>query len=342
MNLFIFPAIASFSGGYEIAVYHAYKKLKPKEEDVVIWYTNSTEIPFLREQDIVLPQASLKSIKNIKNILSGRFSKELSVNDLIFLKKYDFNNIHCDEVVFYRALRTLFPDKLINVRFHNCFSRILHRKELLNIKLDFRFWLKMKVLAMLERKIFRDKNIYKIFLSDEDRDYYKANIGNNYDSEVWSFKIDLEKMNANRKNYVLKNKIVWFGGIESHKKKSVEWFVTKVFPEIKNHYPKMEFHLYGRGTEDFNLPQKSIFGHGFYLKEDFPFSTEALYINPDLIGGGVKLKLSTYLEEGIPFISTPFGFEGYKKELRDDKYCFVEEDSNWVEKIISIFDVDLN
>ena len=97
----------------------------------------------------------------------------------------------------------------------------------------------------------------------------------------------------------------------------------------------MEFHLYGKNTERFNSPQDEIFGNGFYKGEGFPMEN-SLYINPDIIGGGIKLKLMDLFEGGIPFISSPFGYEGYSKDLIDSKYCHVVESELWADYIVEL------
>lgn len=65
-------------------------------------------------------------------------------------------------------------------------------------------------------------------------------------------------------------------------------------------------------------------------------SYTSLYINPDIIGGGIKLKLQTLIEAGVPFISSVFGFEGYSHSIIDNRYIIVEEEANWVKKIIEL------
>jgi hypothetical protein len=42
------------------------------------------------------------------------------------------------------------------------------------------------------------------------------------------------------------------------------------------------------------------------------------------------------LEQGIPFISTPFGFEGYNANLIDNKYCNIYQENEWVKAILEI------
>lgn len=65
-------------------------------------------------------------------------------------------------------------------------------------------------------------------------------------------------------------------------------------------------------------------------------SYTSLYINPDIIGGGIKLKLQTLIEAGVPFISSVFGFEGYSHSIIDNRYIIVEEEANWVKKLLNL------
>lgn len=188
----------------------------------------------------------------------------------------------------------------------------------------------------LEREIFNDRNVTKIFISEEDANYYTLMTGYSKDAVVWAYEANKELMLKNRSEFILNKKLVWFGGVEAHKIKSVEWFINEVFVQIKESIPDIEFHLYGKSTEIFNDTKLKVFGHGFYNSDGFPFKGEALYVNPDIIGGGIKLKLLTYFDNGIPFISTPFGYEGYDKSLIDNKFCYVEEMDTWAIRIIEI------
>ena len=239
---------------------------------------------------------------------------ELNAKDLSFLLKYEFENIHCDEVIFYRALRSLYPSKKINVRFHNSYARINYRRKIADIKVDCKFWLTLKLFDSLEREIFRDENCQKIFLTGEDCSFYSSLFGRTSDCEVWPFIPDMESAIKNRRDETLSHKIVWYGGIESHKKASVEWFIKDVYPQVKSMIPDVEFHLWGNGSELYNDERLSIYGHGKYMKDDLP-EKNSLYINPDIIGGGIKLKLMALIENGIPFISSVLDMKGIPKKL---------------------------
>lgn len=339
MNLFLYPEAACNNDGYGIGVNFAYHKNTPQENDIVVWYTSydPSQMLHLRSEDYVIKRFGLFSYKSVRNIFCGRIRSELTIDDLSFLNDYSFENIYSDDVLFYRTLRRMFPDKLIHIRFHNCFSRIFVRNRFLKREVGMKYAVTLKNMARLENEIFNDRNVYKIFISDEDRDFYRSMYGITSDSETWQYIPNTSLMNANRNKISFSNKLVWYGGVESHKESSVLWFIKEVFPKLKEKNHLLELHLWGKNTDRFDAPNSSVYGHGFYKGEGMPLEN-CLYVNPDIIGGGIKLKLMTLLENGIPFISTPFGFEGYSKELVDGEYCHVVEEDKWVETILYLLE----
>lgn len=337
MNLYLFPEAACHTNGYGIAVEAAYQNLHINDEDIVVWYTSIPidKMLHVRVQDYIIKRPSFFSIRSVINTIHRTNRSEISINKLQFLKEKNINNIYCDDTCFYHAIRKLYPNKPISIRFHNSFARIHDRLLLLkDRKVDFLFKITLCNMYNLERDVMRDTNAYKIFISNEDRNYYTLHYGRFSDSEVFDFKIDLNKIKSKRYPQRVDNKLVWFGGIESHKKSSINWFVRDVFPKIKKEIPNIEFHLWGRNSELFNNQKESIYGHGFFKRCGFP-SQCSLYINPDIIGGGIKIKLMSLIEAGIPIISTPFGFEGYRENIKDERFCLVSEENHWANDIIS-------
>ena len=325
MDLFIFPESASLKSGYGIGVDYAYRRLQPKEEDLVVWYTEDKDFPYKRNQDIVINR-KIPIYKRIINVLKCRPSTELSASDLSFLKGKVFNHIHCDEIIFFHALRHYYPSQHIDVRLHNVFARILERKRIVGLPVDPLFHLILYLCRKSEREIFRDKNSRKIFISKEDMDYYTSMFGKTSDAEVWPYIPHVKKEPLWKVNT---EKLVWFGGLDAHKISSVQWFVDEVFLKLKEKHNNLELYLYGRGTERFNDEKNDIHGRGFYQGNDKWPLRNSLYINPDIIGGGIKLKLMSLLEDGIPFITTPFGFEGYSPNIADGITCHVVECEKW-------------
>jgi hypothetical protein len=336
MNLYLFPESAIENNGYGIVVNKDYETLFPEKSDCIVWYAKNSKYNLkYKPTDYILKRPGLINIKRFKNIFLNKPGVEVTMKELSFLKNQKFDYIFCGDVCFYRAIRKLFSNNHITVRFHNCFSRILYRKKLLNISLGFKFNLNLYSISKLEQEIFLDRYTEKIFISEEDKHFYELMTGYN-DGKIWPIKVNREKKYKNRVAIKFFDKIVWFGGVEAHKERSLNWFIKSVFPKIKNEINNIEFHLWGQNTQRYNKPKEKIYGHGVYTGESLPLKHSALFINPDIIGGGVKIKLKTYFEEEVVFISTPYGYEGYDRNFIDNKYCFVVESDKWVEQIIAI------
>lgn len=335
MNLYIFPEAACNTNGYGIAVAAAYSRLDIKPEDMVVWMTTipKEKMKYLRDQDIIITRPKTLSFKSVVNTIKGNNRSELWVSDLSFLKGKHFDNIYCDEVIFFRALRKMYPDQLITVRLHNCYARIYDRLRLLDRKVDLKFLITLRNMYTLEKDVFNDSNSFKIFISNEDRDYYTSHYGKTSDSSVFDFSVDIKKAKENRRDLSLDNRLIWYGGVESHKKASIDWFIAEVLPQVRSVVPDVEFHLWGNKTAQFDNPGDKVFGHGFYDGDGMPSHT-SLYVNPDIIGGGIKLKLMSLIESGVPVISSTFGYEGYSHDMIDNEYCIVQEDGKWAQFII--------
>lgn len=339
MRLIVLPAAPSNSDGYGIAVKEDLLRLNINESDIVVFYVTKTIVKDPKYHYI--NRFSRYSLRRYFNIILNRPSSEISVSDIrkLNLNLCDINYVFCGDVMFYRALRKLFPNKRIDVRFHNCYARIHDRVNLFRLsnKLSFIYRVNLVSFYNLERQIFNDKNTNKLFITDEDFEYYVSNSGRSSDATVWNMVPKIEMLERENCLHSLKTKIVWYGGLDSHKIDSVKWFVSSVFSGIHQSCPDVEFHLFGNKTESFNDPSNGIIGHGYYSGTDMPFKDEAIYINPDLTGGGVKIKLFTYFEKRVVFITTPYGYEGYPKKYIDNCYCYVKEADQWLPFLKNFF-----
>lgn len=335
MNLYLFPESPLLTNGYGIVVDSDFVNINPSDSDMIIWYTNSNNNPKIEVSHLILKRPGTIDLKRLSNMAMKKVGSEVKLSELLFLKKINFDTIFCGDVLFYRALRKLFPSKYLKIRFHNCFSRILDRKRLLKIDIDLKFNVDLHLMYKLEQEIFLDKNVQKIFLSEEDKAYYNLMTGSD-DSFVWGVNVDFENGKLKRKTVQFYNQLVWFGGAESHKKESLVWFIENVFPGIRLEIPEVVFHLWGNRTKKFNNPKNNIYGHGYYDGYGLPMQRDALYVCPDILGGGVKIKIKTYFEEGVSFITTPFGYEGYNPKYIDNYYCIVKEPNSWTKTIIDL------
>lgn len=334
MNLYIFPSKPVMTNGYGIAVKSDLDRLEPSSDDLIIWYDYKSDKLF--DNDITLLRPSKLALSRFINILKNKVNCELNENSLKKLNIMNVDEIFCGEVIFYRALRKLFPNKKITVRFHNCFGRIKDRVRLIDGVVNLKMRIDLNAFYQLEKEIYQDKNTYKIFISEEDRNYYTSNFGIFSDSTVWGFVPDMELAMKNRTSDK-KTKLVHFGGLQAHKIDGMKWFINDVFKPLRIQIPALEFHMYGSGTLKFNSPNEGLFGHGFYDGDSLPEVETGLFVNPDIMGGGVKIKVIDYFEKGASFISTPYGYEGYDYNMIDNKHYFVIEKNKWLPFLLEYF-----
>lgn len=338
MNIYFFPTLPFPYDGYSIAVCSDLKRLNPSPSDFVVWY-NMDLLQKKVEYGHIIDGPSKYALQRFVNIAKGKLSCEMSLRDL---KGLDLppspEKIFCGDIHFYRLLKELYPKSEITVRFHNCYSRIGQRIKLLGAYTpNLKFRINLRGNYYLEKEIFNDTLTKKIFISQEDCDFYTSMMGKYDDSVVWGLEPDFEKVKCNRQRVENPTKIVWFGGVQAHKADSLKWFIDDVFSKLRNEYPLLEFHLYGNGTQAFHHPDNNVFGHGRYEGGGMPYKSNGIYVNPDLTGGGVKIKLLQYFEEGLTFLTNPFGYEGYSYKWVDNEYCYCKQLDEWYDFLLKRF-----
>ncbi|UJH67029.1 hypothetical protein [Allomuricauda sp. SCSIO 65647] len=333
MNLYLFPHEISKLNGYGIVVSEDYKRVPASEIDHFVWYSYETANDLIGNH-FFIDRKRVSMSHRFRMILQNRPGTEVTKKmlDRLELAK-SYSNIFCGDTIFYRAVREKYPKAHLQVRFHNCFYRIAIRRQELNISLDHKFSKQLKIFTRLEKEIFADANTTPIFLSTEDESFYVAETGRT-NSILWGVGVD--KKETPKESLWPITRLVYFGGVESHKKKSLDQFISHIWPQLRAVYPNLHFHLFGYGSNGYHDKKNKIWGHGFYDGNGWPYLKNGLYINPDIIGGGVKIKIKTYLENNIRFITTPYGIEGYDQKFIDDKTAFCAPLDQWHEEIAKI------
>ncbi|AKA36084.1 hypothetical protein [Flagellimonas lutaonensis] len=333
MNLFLFPHEISKYNGYGIVVGEDYNRLSVSKDDTIVWYTYNTDNK-LKGNHLFIDRGRISIFYRFIKVLQNRPSTEISKKMLAELPLVDdYTTIFCGDTIFYRTVRRKYPEKHLLVRFHNCFYRIDTRRNEQNIGLDRKFSKQLKIFTRLEKEIFADTNTTPIFLSTEDQSFFRAQTGRT-NSMLWG--VGVNKQEMVKESFWPITRLVYFGGVESHKKKSLGQFISYIWPQLREVFPNLNFHLFGYGSHVYHDKKNKIWGHGFYDGDGWPYLKNGLYINPDVIGGGVKIKIKTYLENNIRFITTPYGFEGYDPKFIDCEIAFCAPLDHWHEEIAKI------
>ena len=327
--MLLFPDIPGTKSGYQIAVKSDLDRLQVTDDDVCLFHSSlradNPSFRYINRPGI---------IGRVQNLAKLRVPSDLrlkSLDEVLHNFQADFDEIFCGDVTLYNAVRSCFPHSQIAVRFHNFYTKVLQRKAQLRIRVDPSFYVQLRIMQRLERKILLDARSSHIFISYEEQAHAQEFYPDMSTSTVWEiFDQVWRAPNVN----VSKPRLIWFGGLSSHKKYGVDKFTSDVFPHVRAKIEGCEFHLYGAGTEQYDLREDGIYGHGFYVGNGVP-DRNALYVNPDLLGGGVKLKIGHLLSNDCAFISTPYGVEGY--QLPKSENILIRDFDNWTESIAGFF-----
>ncbi|RLI62703.1 MAG: hypothetical protein DRO67_06900, partial [Candidatus Asgardarchaeum californiense] len=111
------------------------------------------------------------------------------------------------------------------------------------------------------------------------------------------------------------NTLIWVGGMgEAHNRKSVEYFLKKIFPLIINEIPDIKVFFIGASpcSKLLNMAEKypniRILG---YVDDIRPHVQKiSIFIAPIISGSGTKIKVLNALAMGKPVVTTSIGAEG--------------------------------
>ena len=93
----------------------------------------------------------------------------------------------------------------------------------------------------------------------------------------------------------------------------MQWFVSDIWPRIRQQAPAVEFMVVGKSTPEVDrslsgVPALRLVGR---VPDVRPYVAQAtLFVVPLRIGGGTRLKILEALAQGIPVVSTSVGCEG--------------------------------
>lgn len=313
-NLYLFPSIAGTDSGYQMAVQSDIEYYKPDSKDCIIYISEHKE---KRKKNIIYLHRDNHFFR-LLNIIStghpGFFSGfYLYFFILIKFRKTKFNKIIIGDINFFPLVKYCKYEKL-DVRLHNLYLKM--RKELDKINFNFRHFriqYESYIGAKIEKKLayFAKENEVTLYLITEEESNF---INTNFDlhSKILPIKYNLSVQHkSNLSKLAWDNKIIWFGGLSSHKVIGIDYFIDNIYTKIHKRNPNIQFLLFGNGSEKYCNKNLGITGYGFIKEFQFTDFERSVFINPDIIGGGIKLKLFKLYQKNVFCISTALGVEGF-------------------------------
>ena len=328
-RLIVLPVNPGPHSGYEIAVASDLKRLSVTDDDVVVIYEADNKTDY--KQVVTIPRPGKFSSVRLGNAARKLPSLTLAPQQVqAAIQQGPYDEVFCGEVFFYPALRKLLPDAKLTVRLHNFFTLTKARQACRQYPLDALFKMNLACFSKMELQVLRDPNVRVLFITDQEHAYGRL-LYPSIDAQVWAVRPE----SITPPTAPSERQLIWFGSISSHKRYSVKHFLEHVLPPVRAKCPDVVCHLYGRGTQAFDNPEAGAHGHGFFEGSGLPHLGAGLYINPDLLGGGAKIKVGEILRHGGPILSTPFGMEGAPEVLSD--HVLIAEIADWEQRLVTYF-----
>lgn len=313
MNLYVFPAYPGNSNGYEIAVKSDIEHFAPDKNDKVIFFAqHKKDLPY----PCVIDRKKGRRLRALKNAFRLAPFSEVSSEEIAKkIADMSFDRIICGEVIFYRALRKLFPDKELIVRYHNFYAILFYTIPMKSIKLSLKFLYTVVSSARLEKEILGDNNCLHYFITQEEASYAKI-AAPGITAQALELRLDYSPQRRASGEFKKANLILFGSLLAAHTKVGVDFFIRNIYLR-KNLHLKYDLHLFGKGTEQYTRAEKRITGHGYYNGSGLPLDGNGLYLVPDLHGLGIKLKVADLLRYGATVLATPESLHGYPEAVRE-------------------------
>jgi len=119
---------------------------------------------------------------------------------------------------------------------------------------------------------------------------------------------------------------------------AVRWFVSDIFPKIRERLPHVTFCIIGSNPppELYALQDDGIVVKG-YVKDLNPlFERARVFVAPLRYGAGIKVKILISMVHGVPVVTTSIGNEGLN--LKDGQEAFIVDDPcAFAERVVEVY-----
>lgn len=318
--------------GYQIALrsslFHMMKQYE-RVEYLVIDSRKQPEMAFetanCRFTHIPIPSEGQGS-RFLKSLVSGvpavcvRFSTENVKNAVRNFLSQELADVELFDVVYEDVPVTVLKDLIANdpaagkhtLRSHNVLSQAFSKfsqQGKIHRRLAWRLE-NSRIRRFEEQALKSMDSIFAITLNDK-QVYHGKFPGIEIDYQDVSFSSDFFEKCEVLEELIEPVKIISLGGCDLRKSHGMTWFISECFKPVRvESGESIELVLGGKATQDFDQPDAGVQGLGFVASEREFMRMGNIFVNPQLVGSGVKLKSLVAMSYGKCLLTTPIGIEG--------------------------------
>lgn len=320
-NLYLFPELPGAKSGYQIAVAEDFERLSPTPEDLLV-FVSSDAHGVSRSGNTLRIGRNLAALRLSSLCTVGHpsfFSGSLLMR--ILRREFEdrkFGTVFLGDINFAQLAHRIDAER-VRIRLHNLYVRMLRNMLAASLGARYaRMYYDAIVGARLERDLFRlaerDPRYEFLFISKEEEAYAEEHHGVER-REAWLMRPPTPAPDAAPAVPGWDGRLVWVGGLSSHKLAGMRYFIRRIYHPLRRARREISLLIIGAGGVRFHEPSAGIEARGFVPHLDYGAFAGALFVNPDVVGGGVKLKMREFYSHGVNCLSTVLGTEGFDSLL---------------------------
>ena len=248
--------------------------------------------------------------------IADRFKSDQYRDELIKLlqqKEFDIVQLEGPYLSHYIPEIRNYSKARLSYRAHNIEHEIWKRKARIELNLIKRIYL-----FILARRIRRFEsaliNQYDLLVPITQRDLDTlTRMGNTKPACIAPFGINLDSISKLTVSPMYPS-LFYLGALDwMPNQEGLKWFIQKVWPELHQKYPALEFHVAGRNAPEFMIrlfQQPGIRFHGEIDKSAEYLQKWAIMISPIFAGSGMRVKIVEGMALGKVIVTTTIGTEG--------------------------------
>ncbi len=293
---------------------------------------NKEQLDFYQTIDVVQIDNRVKVKDAIANLFSkdsfhiSRFVSEAFEEKLKkLLKSQHFDIIQLETLYLAPYIPTIrqYSKAKIVMRSHNVeheiWERVTH-----NTQMGPKKWYLNHLTQKLRNYEIQRLNDYDLFAAITQRDLERyRQLGFNGKGVNIPIGIDMNDYEWNAQAFQKPLSVSFIGSLDWMPNiEGVKWFLDKVWPEMKQQFPQLTFHIAGRNTPDWLLKSnlRDVIVHGEVEDAHEFINQHPIMVVPLQAGSGMRVKILEAMALGRIVLTTSIGVEGIHAEHQEEVF----------------------
>jgi glycosyltransferase involved in cell wall biosynthesis len=233
-----------------------------------------------------------------------------------------------------KEVKTSAPSVTQVLRSHNVLTKGFAGLDRVGTPITRKAWAyELYKIAAFERAVVKSMDKFWV-ISEQDGEEYVARLGLQPDGVV-GVAIDplevSECVGGNSKN------VLYLGSADLRKGGGLKAFIEECWPKVVRAHPDARLLMAGRGTESYSRPEVRVEGIGYQAEESSFLARGHIFVNPQLIGAGIKLKSLVAMMRGKALVTTSTGAEGISG-TNGEHFLVADEWNTFAKLLIELLD----